>query len=73
MSQEAVERLLGRLLTDDTFRKRAGESIESLCNEAGFDLNQSELSAINRNDLLHLDFVSLRLDRRIKRMSQRGI
>lgn len=70
MSQEAVERLFGRLLTDDKFRKRAEESIELLCREAGYDLNSGELNAIRRDDIIRLDIVSHQLDRSIKRFSE---
>jgi hypothetical protein len=67
MSQEAVERLLGRLLTDDTFRKRAEKSLAIVCREAGFDLNAGELGAISRDNIISLDLVSLCIDRSIKR------
>lgn len=70
MSQEAVERFLGRLLTDDAFRKRAAISIEGVCREAGFDLNSGELSAFDRDDLIRLDLVAHQLDRSIKRFSE---
>lgn len=69
MSQEAVERFLGRLLTDDAFRKRAQESIESASREAGFDLNASELVAISLDDIIRLDMVSQELDKGIKRFT----
>lgn len=69
MSQEAVERLLGRLLTDDAFRMRAEVSIESQCRDAGFDLNTNELNAISRDDIIRIDMVSRLLDRNIKRFS----
>jgi hypothetical protein len=67
MSQEAVERLLGRLLTDDQFRKRAEKSIENLCRESGYDLNAVELSVIGRDDIIRLGMVSNQLDKNIKR------
>jgi len=67
MSQEAVERLLGRLLTDDTFRKRAKESIEGITLEAGYDLNAGELRYISDDDIIRLDMVSQQLNRNIKR------
>lgn len=69
MSQEAVERLLGRLLTDDTFRKRAEESIEGVSHEAGYDLNAGELNALRRDDIIRLGMVSQHLDGSIKRFS----
>ena len=67
MSQEAVERLLGRLLTDDVFRKQAKGSFKRTSREAGFDLNTVELDAISHNDIVSLDQVSRLLNRSIKR------
>lgn len=69
MSQEAVERLLGRLLTDDVFRKRAEESIDTVCREAGYELTAGERDVISRDDIIRLDKVSHRLDGNIKRCS----
>jgi hypothetical protein len=69
MSQEAVERLLGRLLTDDTFRKRAHASIEILCREGGYNLNAVELKSISHDDIIRIDMVSKQLDTSIKRFS----
>jgi len=70
MSQEAVERFLGRLLTDGTFRKRAKKSIEDVCRDTGIDLNPSELSSISRDDISRLELVSHQLDGSIKRFSR---
>lgn len=67
MSQEAVERLLGRLLTDDAFRTRAEKSITDVCREAGYDLSAGELNCICKNDIARLNVVSQMLDRNIKR------
>ncbi len=73
MSQEAVERLLGRLLTDDHFRKRAGESIVCVSREAGYDLNEDELNSISHDDVVRIDMVAGYLDGRIKRFSKINI
>ena len=70
MSQEAVERLLGRLLTDDDFRKQAGESIVRVSREAGYDLNENELNSISHDDVVRIDMVAGHLDGRIKRFSK---
>jgi hypothetical protein len=70
MSQEAVERLLGRLLTDDEFRKKAGNSLGKACRGAGYDLNEDEIKAIRPDDIMRLEMISLRLDRGIKRFSE---
>lgn len=70
MSQEMVERLLGRLLTDDLFRQRAVESLAQSFREEGFFLSGEELASIQREDLVLLEWVALRLDKNIKRYCQ---
>ncbi len=67
MSQEALERLLGRLLTDDTFRKESEKSIAELCRETGYNLNADEQKAITYADIIRIDIVSKQLDKNIKR------
>ena len=47
MSQEAVERMLGRMLTDQRFRTLVGTSLESASREAGFQLNPVELRLLS--------------------------
>jgi hypothetical protein len=71
MSQEMVEKLLGRLLTDDHFRHRAVQSLAQSCREEGFFLSCEELDAIRREDLLLLGRVAMRLDKSIRRYSRR--
>lgn len=43
MSQEMVERLLGRLITDERFRRAAKESLETACMQGGYRLTTAEL------------------------------
>jgi hypothetical protein len=69
MSQEAVERFLGRLLTDDTFRRRAARALAQACREEGYSLTGEELRAIRRQDLEALAEVARTLDSSIKRFS----
>lgn len=69
MSQEAVEKFLGRLLTDDLFRKRAEHSIEAACIEAGYALNSAERSMIHYEDLVRLRSVASQLDAGVRRFS----
>ena len=47
MSQEAVERFLGRMLTDQRFRTLVGESLESASRQEGFQLNPVELRLLS--------------------------
>ncbi len=69
MSQDAVQRLLGRLLTDDLFRLRAARSLATTCQQEGYRLTPEELRLITPEDLIRLDMVALRLDSGIKRYS----
>lgn len=70
MSQEMVEKLLGRLLTDDDFRQRAVRSLVESCRQEGFSLSCEELESIRREDLVLLEWVATRLDKGIKRFSR---
>ena len=45
MTQQAVERALGKLLTDENFRERFFAGPELACWEAGFALSPVELIA----------------------------
>lgn len=47
MSQEAVERVLGRLITDEQFRRCAVESFEMACRQAGCLLTKSEIQLLS--------------------------
>ena len=67
MTQEAVERLLGRLLTDDRFRRSAVTSIERAAAQEGYQLSDEEVQALKPDDLMRLENVAAQLDRSIKR------
>lgn len=69
MSQEMVEKLLGRLLTDDRFRRRAIRSLPDSCRDEGFCLSGEELESIRQEDLVLLEWVAIRLDKNIRRFS----
>jgi hypothetical protein len=69
MSQEAVEQFLGRLVTDDRFRRRAMVAFEDLLEEEGFQLSKKEQQAIKLEDLIRLEMVAARLDTSLKRFS----
>lgn len=47
MSQEAVERILGRLITDEQFRRLAADSLEVVCLREGFCLTPAELRLLS--------------------------
>ena len=71
VSQEAVERFLGRLLTDDSYRQLAMRSVSDACQKAGYSLSAEELMAITRGDLARIELIAERLDGAIKRFQLR--
>lgn len=62
MSQEAVERLLGRLITDERFRRLAAESLEAACQQEGYRLSPTELLLLSRLEQQHISGLADRLD-----------
>ncbi len=69
MSQHAVERTIGKLVTDPAFRGRffRDPGAASLC--AGLDLSPTELDALSRMSPRLLAQVTASLDGRIRRMA----
>lgn len=47
MSQEAVEKLLGRMITDGQFRQLAAQSLEISCLHEGYFLTKEELKLLS--------------------------
>lgn len=47
MSQEAVERVLGRMITDERFRRQATDALEVVCLQEGFCLTPAELRLLS--------------------------
>ena len=68
MSQEAVEKALGKLLTDDAFRDRffRAPAVESVA--VGLALSRGELEALSHLPPQMLARISRRLDDRIRRL-----
>lgn len=67
MSQEAVERVLGRLMTDEGFRRAAQESLELACLQQGYLLTRTELQLLADLQLQALDSVAPRLNPGLRR------
>jgi hypothetical protein len=67
VTQQAVERALGKLLTDENFRERFFAGPELACWEAGFALSPVELEALSRLPHEALAHFSEALDKRIRR------
>ena len=62
MCQDSVERLLGRLFTDASFRARAAVSLEKACYQEGYILSEGELRLVERIDTRVFDTVAEHLD-----------
>jgi len=71
MSQEHVERLIGRLLTDNKFRIRASNNLELACREEGFLLSNEEIELMRQADFRRFSASSLILDSGLRRFSDR--
>jgi predicted restriction endonuclease len=67
MSQDSVERFLGRVITDTLFRERAARSLEQCCASEGYPLTQAESALLEKVDFRLLGFVSTTLDDAIRR------
>lgn len=67
MSQDSVEKLLGRLITDDRFRTEAADSLEKLCRQEGYDLTEGELSRVARIDVQAFARIAAQLDPGLRR------
>ena len=72
MSQNAVERTLGKLATDDEFRARFFEDPAATTWGAGLLLSRLELEALRRLSLAALARFSRTLDGRIRRLCPPG-
>ncbi len=69
MSQAAVERALGKLITDEGFRRRFFQDPAGASFAAGLELSQAELDALSRLPGKTIARFSARLDHRICRLS----
>jgi hypothetical protein len=67
MSQDSVERFLGRIITDEQFRQKAGKSIKNVCIKEGLTLSQEEIMLIEKVDLVFFGQVAESIDDSIKR------
>ncbi len=68
MSQRDVERALGRLLTDEQFRRAFTNDPARACREAGFDLSALELDALAAVPSRALPRLVAQIDERIRRL-----
>jgi len=68
MSQAAVEKAIGKLVTDDTFRARFFADPAGVSFHAGLELSGVEVAALSRLPKTVLAEVSRRLDDRLRRL-----
>jgi hypothetical protein len=68
MSQRSVERAMGKLVTDEGFRRAFFADPERTALRAGLDLSPEELDALRHVPLQALDELCARLDGRICRI-----
>ena len=69
MSQRAVERAVGKLVTDEGFRDEFFKDPSSACLRAGLELTWEELEALSRVPRAALAALSARVDGRICRLN----
>ena len=67
MSQNEVERFLGRVITDTDFRARAASSLKKVCYDDGFTLSPKEMSLLSNIDFSRFGMVAETLDGAIRR------
>ncbi|MFP4438063.1 MAG: Franean1_4349 family RiPP [Chloroflexaceae bacterium] len=70
MSQEAVERVLGRAMTDAEFRRQLIDNARAAC--VGYDLTEEELDALEALDAESMKAFAGTLDARISKTGGRG-
>lgn len=69
MSQMVVERVLGRLVTDEKFRRCAAESLEKICHQEGYLLTPSEIELLSSLELTRISELSDDLNPGLRRAS----
>ena len=62
MCQDSVERLLGRLFTDASFRTKAAVAMANACHQEGYTLSEGELRLVARIDTSVFDTVANHID-----------
>ncbi len=72
MSQRSVERTLGKLITDETFRTRFFREPAGTCITAGLDLLPEEMEALCRIPVDELARLCRLIDDRICRLHLHG-
>lgn len=72
MSQEAVERFIGRLITDEAFREYARTDFQTACFRFGFNLTTDEQELIRNMDFEKFVHMEEGVDEGLKRWGELG-
>lgn len=67
MSQDYVEKVIGRMLTDDNFRTQACVDLPLVCQKEGYLLNSDEIRMVLQTDFGRLSAAADALDGGIRR------
>ena len=67
MSQEAVESFLGRIITDNDFRRHAVVSLEHACAKVGLKLSTEEISLLKILDFPLFSLIAESVDDALRR------
>jgi hypothetical protein len=67
MSQEAVEIFIGRIITDEKFRKLAIKSVDKACLSVGLKVSAQELSYLRKLNFALFGEVAVTIDGSIRR------
>jgi hypothetical protein len=70
MSQEAVERLLGRLITDQQFRVEASSLMEKACLQGGYRLTPEEFRLLFTVKMQHFAELEDKISPSLRRAGQ---
>nr|PZN26724.1 MAG: hypothetical protein DIU80_12970 [Chloroflexota bacterium] len=70
MSQSEVERVIGRAITDESFRKQLIDNAREACKE--YDLTEEELDALEKLDAESMQAFAGTLDRRLSKKAGTG-
>ncbi|HEU4325389.1 MAG TPA: Franean1_4349 family RiPP [Roseiflexaceae bacterium] len=70
MSQSEVERVIGRAVTDETFRQALIDNAHTACQ--GYDLTEEELDALEKLDASSMLAFAGTLDKRISKTTGAG-
>lgn len=70
MSQEAVQQVIGRAITDAEFRQQLIDDARAACSD--YDLTEEELTALDALDAASLQAFAGKLDARLSKSAGRG-